>query len=483
MNDSRQIYSKSLKKTLVKDHEDSVQRSLDSKPNAPDSLKKFLTDGHGESHIVLPFEQPVYFPANFRSALSKDYLTVVDLFKDGVELHNKYLVGCRFPDDAVEWFNEPDICEFQSRLYKHFSRIGKALAYKKRRNSAYEAQLFLFKNVTSPLDDFTWKAGSRLNFLIEHSIDLLVQSYLSCFVSKSINAYSNAILSCETTIDFNNLCKTPIEARFLDDQIRLYNLRDYVLLEEAVKEVSQGLRPNKTDPSMSNEDLLFDIYELIPLYINSWSPDKNKVLLNNQFAVYLMMDYGFPSFVIGCDNDNAVNLATSTFRFSWTITNELRCAGKLDIDPSAINSLGDFILREFHDKLLSLFAIRKTKTKKDEPIECVYEYMYEVADFTTNYHQVLSKNEGIEASYDSKARSDNIPSMMMSSFFTFMQKEFNCNVDNGKGSEMKIWRSGSKIYTLGRHKQDQKIPSLLVKKILKRLGITAEEWLNSLKNS
>jgi hypothetical protein len=274
-----------------------------------------------------------------------------------------------------------------------------------------------------------------------------------------------------------------MEARFLDDQIRLYNLRDYVLLEEAVKEVSQGLRPNKTDPSMSNGALLFDIYELIPLYINSWSPDKNKVLLNNQFAVYLMMDYGFPSFVIGCDNDNAVNLATSTFRFSWTITNELRCAGKLDIDPSAINSLGDFILREFHDKLISLFAIRKTKTKKDEPIECVYEYMYEVADFTTNYHQVLSKNEDIEASYDSKAKSNNIPSMMMSSFFTFMQKEFNCNVDNGKGSEMKIWRSGSKIYTLGRHKQDQKIPSLLVKKILKRLGITAEEWLNSLKNS
>ncbi|MFQ3277905.1 MAG: hypothetical protein ACI9VO_001358 [Colwellia sp.] len=73
--------------------------------------------------------------------------------------------------------------------------------------------------------------------------------------------------------------------------------------------------------------------------------------------------------------------------------------------------------------------------------------------------------------------------MMMSPFFTFMQKTFNCRVDNAKGSEMKIWRKGYKIYTLGRHKQDQKTPSLLIKKVLKRLDITTEGWLILLKNS
>jgi hypothetical protein len=48
---------------------------------------------------------------------------------------------------------------------------------------------------------------------------------------------------------------------------------------------------------------------------------------------------------------------------------------------------------------------------------------------------------------------------------------------------MKIWRKGYKIYTLGRHKQDQKTPSLLIKKVLKRLDITTEGWLILLKNS
>jgi hypothetical protein len=73
--------------------------------------------------------------------------------------------------------------------------------------------------------------------------------------------------------------------------------------------------------------------------------------------------------------------------------------------------------------------------------------------------------------------------MMMSPFFTFMQQTFNCRVDNGKGSEMTIWPKGYKIYTLGRHKQDQKTSSLLIKKVLKPLDITTEGWLSLLKNS
>ena len=480
MNDGRQIYSKSLKKTLVKSQHESVQKSIDSKPNTPNSLRRFLTDGLDECHIILPFEQSVYFPVNFKSALSKDYSEVVSLYKVGVDLHNKHLVGGRFPDDGFEWFNEPEISDFQSRLYTSFSSIGKALAHKKRRKSPYEAQLFLFKNVTSPLDDFTWKDGCRLDFLFQHAIDLLVQSYLSCFLGGYINAPQNTTLNNRAPIAHKNFCKTPLETQFLDEQIKLYNVQDYMSIEDTVREVSKALLPNTTQPSISNESLLFDIYELIPLYIKSWSPDSNRILLNEHLAVYLMMDYGFPSFVIGNVDVKAINLATSTLRFSWTITNEFRSAGKLDISPEIIKNLGDFVLNEFHDKLVSLFAIRKTRTKQDEPTEYVNDYIYEVADFTSKYHQALSNIGSVKENQHLDTPRINVPSMMMSSFFTFMQKTFDCNVHNGKGSEMKIWRNGSKIYSLGRHKQEQKIPSLLIKKILKRLDITTEEWLRLL---
>lgn len=483
MNNSRPIFSKTLKKDLVKDYRESVNESLESKVGVPNSLKKFLTDTNDTSYVVSKFEQRVFFPANFRSALKGNYSVVVDFFEEGIELHNKYIAGCRFPDDGFEWFNQPELSDFQGRLFRAFSNLGKTLAHKKRRKSAYEAQGFLFKNVTSPLDKYTWKEGCRLDFLFQQSFDLLVQSYLSQFVSDSIQASNDINLDYGISIDHKKMCQTPLESHFLDEQIKLYNVQDYVIAEDIIEGLASGLVCTDTKSAISNEDLLFDIYELIPLYIKSWSPDKNKIVLNDQLAIFLVMDYGFPSFVLGKIDDEAANLITSTFRFSWSVTNEFRCWAKLDVESEALQKIGDFVLKEFHDKLVSLFAIRKSEVKKIEPTEYVNDYAYEVADFTTKYYQALSISDSVKENQCSDAQRINVPSMMMSSFFTFMQKTFDCKVDNGKGSEMKIWRNGSKIYTLGRHKQDQKIPSLLIKKVLKRLNITTEEWLSSLKNS
>lgn len=476
MNNSRPIFSKALKKDLTKNYRELVNESVERKVGVPNSLKKFLTDTHDTSYVVSKFEQKVFFPVNFKSALEGNYSTVVGFFEEGVELHNKYIAGCRFPDDGLEWFNQVELSDFQDRLFSAFSSLGKALAYKKRRKSAYEAQLFLFKNVTSPLDSFTWKGGCRLDFLFEASFDLLVQSYLSEFIN--VITFDD-----EMAIDYQKICKTPSEVEFLDEQIKLYNVQQYLITEKMVDVLSDGLVYTDTKPVINNEDLLFDIYELIPLYIKSWSPDKNKIVLNDELAIFLLMDYGFPSFVIGQAEDKAVNHTTSAFRFSWSVTNDFRCRAKLDLESEALKKIGDFVLNEFHDKLVALLAVRKPETKNIDSVEYANDYAYEVADFTEKYHQALSGTELVEVSHQLNGRSANVPSMMMSSFFTFMQKTFDCNVDNGKGSEMKIWRNGSKIYTLGRHKQDQKIPSLLIKKILKRLDITTEDWLNSLKNS
>lgn len=481
MNDNRPIFSKTLKKNLTSSYKESVNKSVESKVGIPDSLKNFVTETDEVSYIVSTFDQSVFFPVNFRSALKSDYSLVVGLYEEGIELHNKYIAGCRFPDDGFEWFNQSEISDFQSRLYSEFSYIGKALAHKKRRKSAYEAQSFLFKNVTSPLDKFTWQEGCRLDFLFQHSIDVLVQSYLSEFVNGVMHFPAKYTPDYCISIDYKKLCKTPSEASFLAEQIALYNVQDYVLAESAIEELSSTLVNSETESVINHEDLLFDIYELIPLYIKSWSPDKNKIVLNEQLAIFLTMDYGFPSFVLGKPEGKAENYIASTFRFSWSVTNEFRCWAKSDAKSEVLTKLGNYVLREFHDRLVSLFAIRKSEAKKDDSIHNNDDYLYQVADFTTKYYQVL--NEGVIESQDTDRKRHHVPSMSMSSFFTFMQKAFDCKIDNGKGSEMKIWRSGTKIYTLGRHKRDQRMPSLLIKKVLKRLEIPAEEWLSSLKNS
>ncbi len=94
--------------------------------------------------------------------------------------------------------------------------------------------------------------------------------------------------------------------------------------------------------------------------------------------------------------------------------------------------------------------IRKSEVKKDKTTSNNNDYLYQAYDFTTKYYKALT--ESVEDVQYIGEQSHIVPSMAMSSFFTFMQKTFDCNVVNGKGSEMKIWRNGSKIYTLGRHK-------------------------------
>ncbi|PKH04770.1 hypothetical protein [Moritella sp. Urea-trap-13] len=480
MSNDRPIFSKNLKKELIKENQESVDKSLNLNFGASPSLKQFLSTTTDSSHFVSKFEEHVFFPVNFRDALKDDYSLVLNLFKESVEIHNKYIAGGKFPNDVFEWFNQPEISNFQTKLYKVFSSVGKNLAYRKRRKTAYEAQVYLFKNVTSPLDQFTWKDGCRLDFIFHQSFDLLVQSYLSEFLGDTFCLSDKVSFHDSISFELIKVCKTPFEAAFLQEQIGLYNVRDYMIIDSVIRGISSGLTAIKNESLMSNEELLFDIYELIPLYIKSWSPDNNKIFLNDELAIFLSMEYGFPIFTIGKHDDKADVLITSTFKFYWTVTHEFKITAKLDCYSEELNILGDYVLKEFHDKLISLFSIRKPeKTNTVSEIELDGK-LNDIADFTTNYYQALAVNEEVECQLANERRRV-VPSMTMLAFFTFMQRIFNCKVANGKGSEMKIWRYGSKIFTLGRHKKDQKISSFFIKKILKRLEIPIDDWLRALK--
>lgn len=48
-----------------------------------------------------------------------------------------------------------------------------------------------------------------------------------------------------------------------------------------------------------------------------------------------------------------------------------------------------------------------------------------------------------------------------------------CEVRSGKGSETTVYRFGGKKYRLG---QNSKVGTVLVKEVLKRLGISHQEW-------
>ncbi|MGI2110657.1 hypothetical protein ACRN9C_14800 [Shewanella frigidimarina] len=480
MEQGSQTFSKSLKKKVFKQQDAARIDSLNSRESTIPGLKqRFLSDS--ESHTVLNFDKQVFFPIGFREALKKNYSLIVALYEDAIEAHNLFITGRRYPEDGFDWFNQPEISEIQQKLRVNFSAIGKDLAYKKRRLTAFKAQLFLYQNILVPLDEFTWYEGRRLQFFFEHAIDLLVQSFLSEFIGEHVSLPANNDFYNPVNFKYKDFCQSPNEASFLNNQIGLYNVRDYIIAEPCIRSVLHEIKATKhallhITQIDSRANMIFDIYELIPLYIRSWDSNKNKIVINDKLAIFLFMEFGFPSFAIGKPEDNADIHTTSTYRFAWSVTHDFWCLAKPDCKLKELDILGDFVLNEFHNKLLALYSVRQT-----ESIKSADNYEDDLADFTYRYHKILDESASYtvnESFVIPTTINRHVPSVTMSYFFNFMKKAFDCQVESGKGSEMKIWRKGTKIFTLGRHKQDQQIPSFLIKKILKRLGISQNEWLS-----
>ncbi|WP_144211407.1 hypothetical protein [Shewanella donghaensis] len=477
-------FSKSLKKKVYKQQEAARVDSFNSRDTSIPGLKERLLSDN-ESYTVLNFDKQVFFPISFREALKKNYSLIVALYEESIEAHNLYIAGGRYPEDAFDWFNQAELSELQQKLRVEFSAIGKNLAYKKRRLTAFNAQLFLYQNILSPLDQFTFYEGRRLQLFFEHTIDLLVQSFLSEFIHEHISLPAKNDFHNPASINYQGFCQSPNEVPFLDNQIGLYNVRDYIIAESCIKSVLYDIKAAKDKPLQiaqrdNRANMIFDIYELIPLYIRSWDSNKNKIIINDKLAIFLFMEFGFPSFAIGKPEDHAEIHTTSTFRFAWSVTHDFWCMAKQDCKLPELELLGDYVLNEFHNKLLSLYSIRQTEKIKSSNVDTIES---EYADFTYKYHEVLDEKCASSTSVKSHnvpiTKFRPVPSVSMSYFFNFMIKTFDCQVENGKGSEMKIWRKGTAIFTLGKHKQDQQIHSSLIRRVLKRLDISTDEWLSA----
>ncbi len=59
-------------------------------------------------------------------------------------------------------------------------------------------------------------------------------------------------------------------------------------------------------------------------------------------------------------------------------------------------------------------------------------------------------------------------------------KSLGCEISPGKGSEVKVFREGGKIYSLPHHKRNDHYPPFIIKKLLRRLDISLAQWAGAL---
>ncbi|KIG16399.1 hypothetical protein DB30_04566 [Enhygromyxa salina] len=136
------------------------------------------------------------------------------------------------------------------------------------------------------------------------------------------------------------------------------------------------------------------------------------------------------------------------------------------------------VVRAIHTKLLAAFAridvaaiLREPRAANEQEIEPLAQA-----------NALLAEADGEDDTSD--GRDPKLGSLRlsprMSQLLTRLERDFDCRVRAGKGSEISIYRPGGRIFTLGRHKRNDRIRWPHVRQILRTLTIDEADWVASI---
>lgn len=73
-----------------------------------------------------------------------------------------------------------------------------------------------------------------------------------------------------------------------------------------------------------------------------------------------------------------------------------------------------------------------------------------------------------------------VASLRSQRLFRILQEKLGCEVRPGKGSEICVYREGGHIFKLGHHKSNDYVGAGWIRRLLRRVGITMQEWAEAL---
>ncbi len=70
--------------------------------------------------------------------------------------------------------------------------------------------------------------------------------------------------------------------------------------------------------------------------------------------------------------------------------------------------------------------------------------------------------------------------MRLNALLSLLEGRLGATSRDGKGSELVLFRPGGRVTTIGRHKRNPLVSAAAIRRVLKALGITVEEWLGAM---
>jgi hypothetical protein len=236
------------------------------------------------------------------------------------------------------------------------------------------------------------------------------------------------------------------------------------------------------------------IQEMRPFLVHNFNPMKTLVQIGQGF--HLAWDwatrFGIAS-IIGGDSEEEVlrSRESHSSRYLVRVDDDGRLLdpGKPWLCVGEAGYSGDgkalpanlYIVNLFHDRLYEFYdqidfdsirrrAIEKSHEQgKDEPVDA------EADEEIALSCQDLAERIAEEKPAGPRRR---IGSLKFQDLASFLERSFNVQVRQGKGSEVILSRPGvERLFRLGCHGNNPEVPSDKVRELLRRLAISKQEWL------
>lgn len=291
--------------------------------------------------------------------------------------------------------------------------------------------------------------------------------------------------------DFVSSPLTPLETSLLPFGL----VQSHLLTFAAMASQSADADSLETLALASEPDLLrdiaeaaADISEMRPFLIRNYRAENSIIRLPGEKDFYIAWDwcvhYGMANIVCSCRHEDLLEYRVSRKTLCpikvgndgllrdgtkpWiTSVHDRRLK---EIDLVALNR---YILDLFWEKLFSFYEQIDLDRIRKRSITDVRPDDDEVLALSS---RDLADQQPVEAEATRTERRRLRP-LRIQRLCRFLQSRFDCEVEQGKGSEVTLYRPGERKAVLGRHKRNDEVHVVRLKRLLKQLGITPQEWL------
>lgn len=220
--------------------------------------------------------------------------------------------------------------------------------------------------------------------------------------------------------------------------------------------------------------LIDDIFEMRQYFFKGWNAAKHR-FAHNDLIIQIELQSATPELMIIPDYD----VPQSRYEcIDSILLNDQTYTSSLAQSPYWFSGVfDDVLLQKAHDYLVNLFARtqigqRKVCQSKTKPEPYHYTpYEIEPSDDALELEKL---DLCLPAPQDNSRLFSFIK---LSKFRHVMENQFECTFSSGKGSEVKIQRPGTRIMTLGCHKQDIELSPYKIKQILKRVEVSVGDFI------